>query len=380
MVPQNHSRRTDESICYENLQILFLSANYVRFSPNRYYKLIIEVISLKTLYLLGAGASANAIPTVTDMEGSIRSWTKSFGYGINGRQLPQMSFSPSEKLAEKFEWLANGVRDYGTPDIFAKSLLLSKKYKEYKISKITLATYLVLEQCRRKVDKRYFGFFSALLNYNEESSNVTFHPDIKIATWNYDLQITEALMSLTSFQESEVNSILLKTSDLHSTNFNKNQVYRLNGYAGAEFYGTDILSNSLSAAYFHLPNESRHPEKIQNLFLDWLNSEADLNFHFAWDSHEPIKNHREKFFADIAETEVLVVIGYSFPTFNRFIDSRIFSKLRNLKKAYIQDSSEQALGRVNQLIKQNHYPGKESIEVKHISNVDQFYIPSEIDR
>ncbi|GBF44371.1 hypothetical protein LPTSP2_36740 [Leptospira ellinghausenii] len=335
---------------------------------------------MKTLYLLGAGASANTISTVPKMEDSIRSWTKSFGYGLAERYSTPISFSPDNILIEKFEWLANGVRDYGTPDIFAKSLLLSKKYQEYKIAKITLATYIVLEQSIKKVDKRYFGFFSALINFNEESSNVTFHPEIKIATWNYDLQITEALMSLTNFKESEVNSILLKTSDLHSNTPSKNQVYRLNGYAGAEFFGNDILSNSLSAAYFHLPNESRHPEKIQKLFLEWLKSEADLNFHFAWDSHEPIKNQREKFFADISDTEVLVVIGYSFPTFNRFIDSRIFSMLRKLKKAYVQDSSEQALGRVNQLIKQNHYPGKESIEVKHISNVDQFYIPSEIDQ
>lgn len=329
---------------------------------------------------MGAGASANAIPTVTDMEQSIRSWTKSFGYGINGRQISQFNFSPNDKLAEKFEWLANGVRDYGTPDIFAKSLLLSKKYKEYKISKITLATYLVLEQCKRKVDKRYFGFFSALMDYNEGPPNVTFHPDIKIATWNYDLQITEALMSLTNYKENEVNSNILKTSDLQSDPPSKNQVYRLNGYAGAEFYGTDILSNSLSAAYFHLPTEGRHPEKIQNLFLDWIKGEADLNFHFAWDSYEPIKYQREKFFADIAETKVLVVIGYSFPTFNRFIDARIFNTLKYLKKVYVQDKNEQAIGRVNQMIIQSHYPSKGRIEVKHISNVDQFYIPSEIDQ
>jgi hypothetical protein len=38
-----------------------------------------------------------------------------------------------------------------------------------------------------------------------------------------------------------------------------------------------------------------------------------------------------------SETEILVVIGYSFPIFNREIDNILFKKMQKLKKVYIQD-------------------------------------------
>ncbi|TGL97952.1 hypothetical protein [Leptospira jelokensis] len=335
---------------------------------------------MKTLYLLGAGASANAIPTVAKMEQSIRSWTKSFGYGLAAEFVKELYFSPKPELINKFEWLANGVREFGTPDIFAKSLLLSKKMEDYRIAKATLAAYLLLEQCKNKVDKRYFGFFSALTDINEHSSKIMFHNSIKIATWNYDLQITEALMSLTSFTEREANLHLLKTSDLLPIPETKNKLFRLNGYAGCEIYATDITSNNLSKAYFDVPIESRHPEHIQDMYLNWLGNNTDINFHFAWDNSVPAKQEREALFSNIGDSEVLVIIGYSFPTFNRFIDGRIFHSLRKLKKVYVQDINKGSIDRVNQLIKQSHYVGKESIQTKHISNIDQFYIPNEIDQ
>lgn len=335
---------------------------------------------MKTLYLLGAGASANAIPTVPDMEQNIRSWTKAFGYGLAEGFVAKLNFSPNTRLISKFEWLANGVKEFGTPDIFAKSLLLSKKKEDYRIAKITLATYLLLEQCKNKVDKRYFGFFSALIDRNEDSGNLTIHHSLKIATWNYDLQITEALMSLTSLTEKETNLRILKSSDALTGTENSNQLFRLNGYAGCEIIGEDKSSNNLSNAYFNLPNDNRHPDKIQNLFLTWLDNNIDINFNFAWDNSVTTKKERDGFFSSIHDIEVLVIIGYSFPTFNRFIDSKIFHSLRNLKKVYVQDKYQGALERANQLIKQSHYVGKESIQPKHISNTDQFYIPNEIDQ
>ena len=75
------------------------------------------------------------------------------------------------------------------------------------------------------------------------------------------------------------------------------------------------------------------------------NEEATLFFNYAWESK--VNNHEfqsplvqtailnaEK----IAEmTDILVVIGYTFPLFNRTIDNALISKMKHLTKVYIQD-------------------------------------------
>jgi len=42
----------------------------------------------------------------------------------------------------------------------------------------------------------------------------------------------------------------------------------------------------------------------------------------------------------IKETEILVIIGYSFRVFNRDIDREIFSSSTNIKKVYLQVNND----------------------------------------
>lgn len=90
-------------------------------------------------------------------------------------------------------------------------------------------------------------------------------------------------------------------------------------------------------------------EKFDNAFINpftWDKDASLKHFNFAWENdsryfHKYSGHAKNIETAEMiaAETEILVVIGYSFPVFNREIDVLIFNRMRNLKKVYIQDKN-----------------------------------------
>ena len=74
------------------------------------------------------------------------------------------------------------------------------------------------------------------------------------------------------------------------------------------------------------------------------------------------------------DTEQVVVIGYSFPFFNRQTDRVIFGCMANLKKIYVQnmnaDEVEQSLLAV--------LPEDKKIEIKKEYKCSQFCLPKEL--
>ena len=76
----------------------------------------------------------------------------------------------------------------------------------------------------------------------------------------------------------------------------------------------------------------------------------------------------------IEETNVLVVIGYSFPFFNRDIDNEIFKTLTGKGKLMIYFQDPLLDG--NYLKEQFNL--RSDVTIKHIPKIDQFYIPYEL--
>lgn len=70
----------------------------------------------------------------------------------------------------------------------------------------------------------------------------------------------------------------------------------------------------------------------------------------------------------------MVVIGYSFPYFNREIDRNIFKVMPYLKKVYIQDKNPNA---VMQSI-EAAIPAGLKIQIIPIHDCTQFYLPAEL--
>ena len=329
---------------------------------------------MKTLYLLGAGASAETVPTIQDMKEYFHDI-----YNLTYKNAPLSQGIP-EKLLSDLELLHKGIVNFGTPDIFAKKCLLSNNFKEYLQTKRALSYYLMIWHIYSGIDKRYYAFLTALLN--REDSKVTLHPDVMVATWNYDLQYPSALSALTGKTVEQLNTEFDKIyHDYDNDSSFPKSFFRLNGYAGSYLLNQNsskasILGEDYSFLYTQEDSEARLTSLIElyNHLLD-KNDKITYNICYAWDDKEKYHPSKEDLFTSVSEIEVLVVIGYSFPNFNRNIDKKLVLSMPKLKKVYLQDKVNYLKHRVYPIAQTRNL---EILDSDYISDIDQFYIPNEI--
>ena len=122
--------------------------------------------------------------------------------------------------------------------------------------------------------------------------------------------------------------------------------------------------------------------------------EALQFYNYNWEYQESYKTKIctgfekvRQFAHDImAQTEVLVVIGYSFPMFNRKIDKSLMGSMspNKLKKIYIQDKDLSKIeGRIRTILPPQFNPammnGLTIPIIDPIKDNDQFHLPEEMD-
>ena len=116
--------------------------------------------------------------------------------------------------------------------------------------------------------------------------------------------------------------------------------------------------------------------KIYDAFLESALSvynSKDTFINFAWDDN-CCDLYSELAMKESLETEILVIIGYSFPLFNKEIDDKIIKNMKKLKRIYIQDINP---NRIKQAILRRNIVLSD-IEFVCESNVSTFLIPDEI--
>ncbi|TGL06707.1 hypothetical protein EHQ43_09935 [Leptospira bouyouniensis] len=330
---------------------------------------------MKTLYLLGAGASATVVPTVQEMK---ENFEKIFDLPFQSSTLRDKM--PTELLSD-LRFLSSGIREYGTPDIFAKKAYLSNQTTEYLKIKRALSYYLMMIHIFRGIDSRYYAFLSALIE--KRSNHYKLHQEVFVATWNYDLQFASALCNLTNKTIGYLNDRFDKlTDDAFAPPNTSKQFFRLNGYAGSHLYFNNSLDASISGEAFGFIYENiSQEEKLTRLFdlYDHFKSkESDIKYNicFAWDKRETDHPSKEDLFDSISEVEVLIVIGYSFPNFNRSIDRRIIRSMPKLRKIYLQDKINYMESRILPLVPESVHLERSPREF--ISELSQFFIPPEL--
>jgi hypothetical protein len=134
------------------------------------------------------------------------------------------------------------------------------------------------------------------------------------------------------------------------TNSEQFQVIKLNGNAFLDVG----LKTGVRISMFDLALKEKNEDKLISIFLEQIKSEfgdeLKLNnsaafkyFNFAWEfnggfspSYDGRNNIIETAKSVIETADVLIVVGYSFPTFNTEIDKLVLSKA-NLKEIIIQD-------------------------------------------
>lgn len=274
-------------------------------------------------------------------------------------------------LVNDLLWLKEQSAAHATIDTFAKKLFLTKqKYNFYKVEML-LSIFFVIEQIINKPDGRYDTFLASVL-----TTDLNLPDNITIATWNYDSQFEIAYKKyLTGCSYSELRN-RLKICDLKDDYVNLfkdkcNKIFKVNGTANfmktlpiTEFVKID--EKILTIVLEHYIKDSENPEGTR--------------LSFAWDFSHFENGKLNIFLKDaVKDAKTLIVIGYTFPFFNREIDRGIFDAMGNLRKIYIQDPKADSVKQNIMSILSNRRGGSYLYDnLSLITNTDQFFLPPEM--
>jgi len=351
-------------------------------------------------YLLGAGASYNALPIVEGIPNALNEFANEFYPGVekdislelnhldnlasqyyksaNSLEARKFHFNNIKKFHNDIVWLHREAFNHTSIDTFAKKLYLKKDYTNLKRLKIILSCFFLYLQTK-EFDKRYDSFFASILdNLSELPKN------LKILSWNYDSQLEIAFNRFANSTIENTRSVLNVFSKGQNTNINSPKsdefcVFKING--------TTNVTNNKNKIYDIILDFDMKGVSLAGDLLELYNTRASYKLHkpnmsFAWENYNLDSPFFKNLNKSISETEILIVIGYSFPFFNRKTDKHILDSMSNLKKIYVQDPkySKEIIEKIKGLIpekKAEHYGYLGSITFEEKTFSDQFFIPIE---
>ena len=215
-------------------------------------------MSKNITYYFGAGASANAIPAIDGLRDRINLLFIYLDHKkINidpTREYPEkkeeVKFNSTlSTIISDLKWLYSESSNHQTVDTLAKKLYVQKNEFDLNKLKRTLLSYFFFEQhiqfdVRKKnnynelIDKRYDSLIASICDKNE-NDEIVLNKNVKIVTWNYDLQIDLCLMeySKLSLNKTKINYNIFPNEATYNTtdsillDRNSFGVLKLNGNA-----------------------------------------------------------------------------------------------------------------------------------------------------
>lgn len=301
-------------------------------------------------YYLGAGASYQAIPIQNALGHKMM---ELYNYILRSEEghkdrfiFPNVSGQKRDlkrALLHDIGYFGQKALEYGSIDTYAKKLWFNPSAygEEPFLIKLAVNFFFSIwqnidqEEWRkmpgdntikyRKVDSRYTALLAAIL---KKGNDGPYLPDnINFITWNYDLQIENAFSKfLLSKNWSEIEKRLhfLPTPDSEVPRL---QICHLNGLSGYYLSSNKhrrILGSDDSMSFDALINT------LTELNQSDSRGEKDLSgvINYAWEEDNPfVTRVRNDAIHIMEKTDVLVIIGYSFPPFNRATDRMLFKNL-----------------------------------------------------
>jgi len=336
----------------------------------------------RVVYLFGAGASCGALPMVSDMPGQMITHANQIRE-CKGLDITECSIrlpanadydQTIDEYVEAMTELARHAQAHESIDTYAKKLYLGGKRKALEQLKILLTTYFSYTQMiSGKVDSRYDGFFASIMGIDERNfASIT--DDVLLLTWNYDLQLPLVFkrywydLSL----EMAMEGLRLTTIESLLNDGPNPKVIHLNGVAAWSYRGLmPVIPDGI--------NRAEQVVRVLDIFIkgrDGLPVDGRLTMvRFAWEDEERIHRCLLRLAEFLDQCEVLVVIGYSFPFFNRMIDRAVIGGMPKLKKVYLQ-STENGIKAVASAFKA--IPLQNKVDIVLYDSVDKFMLPPEL--
>lgn len=323
-------------------------------------------------YLLGAGASADKMPIGTEIPERILKFKDDL---MKYSYADEETHSKKIELLKDIDWMYENVDEQYSIDTFAKILLIQgtqNDLADLARLKLTFAFFFNYLHINKGLDKRYYHFFASIL----EGRN-SFPPShLSVLTWNYDLQFELAYQRLKGYKSiSETQQGLRYRRQGYYPDQKDFLFFKLNG---------DITLETGDCLFgdFKKPLDNESFKCMLDVWND--NRSAGLNctnIKFAWEQ-------TEEYFRDVRnalkDTEILVVIGYSFPAFNRGIDKLLIGNMQKLKKVYLQTRSAKDLKEKYQALDprttkpgNQFYGDNQRVDVETREDTGAFVIPYE---
>ena len=296
--------------------------------------------------MLGAGASAPAIPAVGSFEESLRKqrdWlTREARSDLSGEFRHQGVRHTYTAALESYLTASRGLElkcKGHSFDEYAVDLYNSHGNAtngEYRQLKAEISTFFAIEQARcLKAQTRYHYWFNQLVaEVNHRPP--TLPEGVKVLTWNYDQLAALALAKIR--KQDDVPGTMRKfgVRTMADDSMSGFSILHLNGMIGLRKDGHDVPM---------FPHAGVNPmmavkEALRHHHLARFDGNGkvspEYSIRFGWEREVNRGEKLKAIRAELVGARKLVCVGYSFPPVNHTVDKALLGELNSLDRIYVQ--------------------------------------------
>jgi len=357
-------------------------------------------------YILGAGASYYSFPVVKTFADRMNYFFKV----IDGQ-----STMHHKEVANELHAFISEIRVHQSFDTYFKKLFHLGKDNDILRAKKVLNYYFLLEQLefpstapiyfkysdingndidyplnensfnkKDLVDSRYDALIAGLLK--PIKGEAKFFTKINFITWNYDLNLLASIKNFLA-PDRKINEFISDCTINENENIWKIaddlQIINMNGYFFSDFF-KDLKNFNTEdiIAIRNLLHEMKYFFALEKNIL----TEDAKKIKFGWEDIHSKNSLIENAVSSIKNSKSVVIIGYTFPSYNRYLDAKYFTGTTLAgKEVFIQDpNADEIVSFLNSEFDIEQPFTSKSINKKFLpkisakKNCDSFYIPNNI--
>ena len=326
--------------------------------------------SVSLVYYIGAGASMKSLPLAKDTPSRMRDLAKKLSNGDFG--LDSHHKFLLDGLCGEMKELAG--RATPSIDVLAHRYYLQGNDFELRRLKATLSGFFLLEQSRQPSDHRYVDFFAQLAG-KDDIGRLLMPTDIRVVSWNYDMQFEKSFAEFIPDMNPGEKRNSAEMLQIVPTGVESNEhyagifsIFKLNGTAGARDSHGMLIKSYDPVIFGQLDGFSGLLSLTLHFFEKVTRGDDEPYLRFAWEDDDR-RDNVLKLIERFSPVSTVVVIGYSFPLFNRGLDRMAF-ELLSPNEVFLQVAGDTSVK--DRLVG----IGVTSEKIRVVNDTDQFHIPN----